>query len=233
MKNGSSRVLGIMLFTLIGASALVLGVMNTEHGISAPMQADANATEQFSEAVNGGNTNADIEALKSKDTDGDGLSDYDELYVYHTSPYIKDSDSDGIPDGVEVKNGTDPNCPQGQDCGTPAPVNGPQTAASDQPTPDITNIDDLMNAYQTDGSSPSANDNTAPSALAPDLSTDTIPTATTADAAQIRQLLKDQGLSDDVLNSIDDQTLVQMYNDSAKSVNNSNGNSNINVNTNQ
>ena len=230
MRNGSSRVLGIILFTLIGASALVLGVMNTGHSISTPMEADLNATERFSDAVNGGNTNADIAALKSKDTDGDGLSDYDELYVYHTSPYIKDSDSDGIPDGTEVKNGTDPNCPQGQDCGTPAPVNNPQTAASDQAAPDITNIDDLMNAYQTDGSSPSANDNAAPPTLAPDLSTDTIPTATVSDAAQIRQLLKDQGLSDDVLNSIDDQTLVQMYNDSAKSVNNSNSNTNVNTN---
>jgi len=232
MGNGSPRVLGIILFALIGASALILGVMNTEHGISTPMQADLNATQKFSDAVNGGNVNADIAALKSKDTDGDGLSDYDELYVYHTSPYIKDSDSDGIPDGIEVKNGTDPNCPQGQDCGTPAPVNNPQTAASDQATPDLTNVDDLMNAYQTDGSTPSANDNTA-SALAPDLSTDTIPPVTANDAASIRALLKQQGLSDDVLNSIDDQTLIQMYNDSAKSVNGTVANANADSNVNQ
>jgi len=219
-----------MLFMLIGASALVLGVMSAGHSIDAPLQANMSATQQFVDAMNGGNTNADIEALKSKDTDGDGLSDYDEIYVYHTSPYIKDSDSDGIPDGVEVANGTDPNCPQGQDCGVPAPVNDSQTAASDQATPDITNIDDLMNAYQTNASLPSANDNTAPSSLSPDLTTDTIPSAGVSDAAQIRALLKDQGLSDNVLNSIDDKTLVQMYNDSAKSVNGSMSNINANIN---
>lgn len=219
--------MAIVLFTLIGASALVLGVMSTGHSIDTPLQTNLSATQQFSDAINGGNTNADLAALKSKDTDGDGLSDYDELYVYHTSPYIKDSDSDGIPDGVEVANGTDPNCPQGQDCGVPAPVNDSQTAASDQATPDITNMDDLMNAYQTNAS-PSANDNTAASALAPDLSTDTIPSAGASDADQIRALLKEQGLSDNVLNSIDDKTLVQMYNDSAKSVNGSMANLNVN-----
>jgi len=59
----------------------------------------------------------DMEALKTKDTDGDGLSDYDELYVYKTSPYLKDSDSDGIDDKTEVFGGTDPNCPTGKECG--------------------------------------------------------------------------------------------------------------------
>ena len=227
MRRGSSHVLAILLFTLIGASALVLGVMNMGRSIDTPLQANLSATQQFVDAMNGGNTNADIEALKSKDTDGDGLSDYDELYVYHTSPYIKDSDSDGIADGVEVANGTDPNCPQGQDCGVPAPVNGPQTAASDQATPNITNMDDLMNAYQTN-TAPTADDNTAPSSLSPDLTTDTIPSAGVSDAAQIRALLRDQGLSDNVLNSIDDKTLVQMYNDSANSVNGSVANLNVN-----
>lgn len=53
---------------------------------------------------------------KTTDTDGDGLSDWDEVHIYHTSPYLADTDGDGIPDGVEVKNGTDPNCPQGQTC---------------------------------------------------------------------------------------------------------------------
>ena len=57
-----------------------------------------------------------INALKSQDTDSDGLSDYDESYVYNTSPYLTDSDGDGINDGQEVKQGTDPNCPEGKTC---------------------------------------------------------------------------------------------------------------------
>ena len=34
------------------------------------------------------------------DTDGDGLSDYDEITKYHTNPLKADSDGDGIPDGM-------------------------------------------------------------------------------------------------------------------------------------
>ncbi len=42
------------------------------------------------------------------DTDGDGLSDGDEVHLYHTNPLIADTDGDGIPDGLEVRLGTDP-----------------------------------------------------------------------------------------------------------------------------
>lgn len=215
MQAGSPRVLGILLFTLIGASALVLGVMNTGQSIATPMQADLSATQQFSSAVNGSPTGAPDASLKNKDTDGDGLSDYDELYIYHTSPYIKDSDSDGIPDGTEVKNGTDPNCPQGQDCGVPAPVNSNANKAP-------LNIDDIIN-----GTSPGS------TSLVPDIASGTIPMATIGDAASIRAMLKEQGMTDDMLNAIDDQTLIDMYNESAKSVNSIKANGDVNANTNQ
>ncbi len=59
-----------------------------------------------------------LEESKSKDTDGDGLVDYDELYVYRTSPYLTDSDSDGFSDQSEVFSGNNPNCPTGTDCST-------------------------------------------------------------------------------------------------------------------
>ncbi len=43
------------------------------------------------------------------DTDGDGLTDGDELFVYKTDPAIKDTDGDGLSDGDEVwKYRTDP-----------------------------------------------------------------------------------------------------------------------------
>ncbi|WP_297961107.1 hypothetical protein [uncultured Ruminococcus sp.] len=45
------------------------------------------------------------------DTDLDGPSDYDEIYVYGTDPLVADSDEDGIDDGSEIKLGLDPNDP--------------------------------------------------------------------------------------------------------------------------
>ena len=47
----------------------------------------------------------DVTAL---DTDGDGLTDYDEINVYGTLPDDSDTDGDGIDDGVEVGNASDP-----------------------------------------------------------------------------------------------------------------------------
>jgi hypothetical protein len=37
------------------------------------------------------------------DTDGDGLSDFEEIFVYHTDPLDRDTDGDGLLDGWEVK----------------------------------------------------------------------------------------------------------------------------------
>jgi len=42
------------------------------------------------------------------DTDGDGLSDYNEVYAYNTHPRIKDTDQDGQWDGDEVVCTSDP-----------------------------------------------------------------------------------------------------------------------------
>jgi hypothetical protein len=42
------------------------------------------------------------------DTDGDGLSDGDEVNKYHTNPLLADTDGDSIPDGVEIQTGTNP-----------------------------------------------------------------------------------------------------------------------------
>lgn len=52
----------------------------------------------------------------NKDTDHDGLSDYDEENKYKTSIYLADTDSDGLSDKEEVDQGTNPLCPQGSDC---------------------------------------------------------------------------------------------------------------------
>ena len=48
--------------------------------------------------------NADV------DSDGDGLPDGRERWIYQTDPYNPDTDGDGMPDGWEVMHGLNPNC---------------------------------------------------------------------------------------------------------------------------
>lgn len=43
-----------------------------------------------------------------KDSDGDGVSDYDEINIYETDPLSPDSDGDGYLDGAEVLSGFNP-----------------------------------------------------------------------------------------------------------------------------
>ncbi len=42
------------------------------------------------------------------DTDDDNLTDWEEVKRYHTDPHDADTDGDGLVDGYEVQNGTDP-----------------------------------------------------------------------------------------------------------------------------
>jgi len=40
-----------------------------------------------------------VEAADAKDSDGDGLSDFDEVHKHRTDPREADSDGDEVPDG--------------------------------------------------------------------------------------------------------------------------------------
>jgi len=117
---------GLLLF--LGVGGVVFGVRSFGANIYRPIQ------EQFAKMYTGEDVvnpnakdTAEREAQKTKDSDSDGLSDYDELYVYNTSPYLADSDSDGTDDKTEVFAGEDPNCPKGKDC-----VGGGETVATDE-----------------------------------------------------------------------------------------------------
>ncbi len=46
--------------------------------------------------------------IHNPDTDGDGLTDGQEVLIYKTNPLVADTDGDGIPDGLEVQEGTNP-----------------------------------------------------------------------------------------------------------------------------
>ncbi len=134
-------------------------------------------------------------AEKVRDTDGDGLSDWDETRVWHTSPFLADTDSDGLTDGTEVKTGDDPNCPKGRTCPSSAAYAAPPAQANPENLlPNEVNPflgADLFGAYD-------------PSVLAG------------FDAKKVRELLKSSGVSDQQLSEITDDELRQIYEDALR-----------------
>ncbi len=108
----SASVLGFC-----GSVSLVLSVWYIASNLHAPFRVP-NATVTASQKIFAKHKerSEELERSKSKDTDRDGLSDYAELYLYRSSPYLADTDSDGVPDAIEIAQGQNPNCPIGQNC---------------------------------------------------------------------------------------------------------------------
>lgn len=108
----SHQKLSLGVFIVIGLSTIVLGFFRLNKAIILPFKRNTAFTFKTSDQLEKERT----QKLRTQDTDGDGLTDYDELYVFRTSPFLEDSDSDGVNDGAEVAAESDPNCPAGKTC---------------------------------------------------------------------------------------------------------------------
>lgn len=131
-----------------------------------------------------------VDALRFRDTDKDGLNDFEELYVYSTSPYLADFDSDGILDGDEVKKSTNPLCAEGKDCSV-----NPEEAFI------------IANSSTIGIDSVGVNSSTVAAEVISDFQ------ATISDPAKVRKLLLESGVSADVINNISDSELMGMINE--------------------
>lgn len=76
---------------------LISSMSVNEQGILSFTNVISTVTNRFYLAVNA-----------DSDTDGDGIPDGRERFVYHTSPTSADTDGDGLPDGWELQYGLDP-----------------------------------------------------------------------------------------------------------------------------
>lgn len=164
-NNKQTQRIHAILF-LVMLAALVLGFWQINNNIRLPFV----WLEQISTDT-GNNTNTNLVSteqlsLMSKDTDKDGLSDYDEVYLYRTSPYLQDTDSDTYLDKQEIETLNDPTCPAHQTCLKSAP------------------------SFTKGDSSPQT-------------------------VAELRESLKQAGLKEEDLKTIDDATLLQVYNEVA------------------
>ena len=169
--------IGVILLSVFSIFAIGLGILQIRNTMYAPFALSNKIPPLVRDDITSN------EALMYRDTDHDSLTDFDELYVYSTSPYLVDTDSDAIPDNIEVSKGTDPLCPEGHSCAE-AGVNGDT----------LPNVAPIASATSTLGPAPSAED------LAGILS----------DPAATRKLLLDAGFDKTILDKTSDADLMKM-----------------------
>lgn len=104
---------GLFFVVICGLGALIFGVQYVWAHMAKPFSVEYTGPRLVTGAEK---ESAEIAQQKSSDTDNDAVSDYDELYIFKTSPYLADSDSDGMSDGEEINAGQDPNCAAGANC---------------------------------------------------------------------------------------------------------------------
>ncbi|MFA5358339.1 MAG: hypothetical protein WC310_00775 [Patescibacteria group bacterium] len=103
----------VTLIVVVVIATIILGLWQIKRNVSSPFEALLRKSPKVDLSALNKDSN---EEAKKTDTDGDGLNDWDETNIYTTSIYLADTDSDGIDDGVEVLQGKNPLCPEGQDC---------------------------------------------------------------------------------------------------------------------
>jgi len=196
-KNQKMAAAGLAVFAVL---IVVLWMAQLRSNIYGPFNSSTNQNQLASE-----DQNSD-EVLKSKDTDNDGLSDYDELNTYKTSPYLEDTDGDGLKDNEEIKNGTDPNCPKGKTCSGGLLDN---SATTDQATSTSAASNDTLNSLlnQFGATQPQ----TQSTLNTENLTSDQLNALKNIDAASLRQLLIQAGMDKTALDKISDTDLMKSY----------------------
>lgn len=182
----------VSIFLFVGAVTLLLGFLQfydrkaiTIDDVFGPPSNTASAQNSASVSYGSAQTGSEDRSL---DTDGDGLTDYDEVNRYNTSAYLEDSDSDGINDKAEIELGQDPNCPKGKICGFTSTVD--TDPIENGFTAGIGSVEDTvpeLNSFEN---------NLIRGAVSPE---------------ELRAYLSESGVSSIMLDQIDDDTLMDMY----------------------
>lgn len=208
------------------AATAVLTVWNLQTRLRFDMPALGNGLSTVQEYTRG-ILDLEDEQLRMQDSDEDGLTDYEELRIYGTSPFIADTDSDRLTDAEEIKAGSDPNCPAGQTCSLA--LNGEFETSTTTTSPYVTSeiqaiandpaaIRRLLIEGGVDARMLETIDDQTLQLLAQEAITATTqPTPEKLELienlqpAQIRALLIEQGFDEQVLRSITDDQLMAIF----------------------
>ena len=189
----------IVFLVVLGAGALLMEASRLGNIINGNVASRDNS--KTTDLVADDNKIDTIIDLQKKDTDKDGLSDYDEMNVYNTSIYIPDSDSDGYSDKQEVDTGNNPNCPAGQDCSLPVSdltdsENIEKTDVFDQ----YSELIDMMESVSGDSQEQQVVDSGKQEILSGE-----------ASISEVKNMLLSAGMPQDDLSKIPDSEIMKMY----------------------
>lgn len=212
--SSKQKIAGLFLL-LLTVFVLSMWVMQMRDNLSISSSAKRSAAtskEGDASTCQGAECQAQYEASqRQKDTDRDGLSDYDELKVYGTSPYIEDSDSDGLNDKTEIDRGSNPSCPEGRECVDSFVSGGAQSSSLNEGLEAMRSLpepEELLNSASTSSGS----------ATAKSINADEVPNADLqavlsgqATAAQVREAMLKSGANPDMLKDISDEQLMEVY----------------------
>ncbi len=204
--------IAVAILAIFAVAVIVVWMVQFKKSITGPFDYNDNSADNNAETRRAASLQEEEqdseEALRSKDTDADGLSDWDELYFYKTSPYLDDSDSDGFTDKEELDSGNDPNCPIGRECYASdiSPMNPPETDSAG----DLNLQNNNSNNNISGGllSQPVAGDEGGQTDGSADLEAIL---GGQLDAATLRQILLDAGMDEKILNQFSDEELMKEW----------------------
>jgi len=193
---GKNQKIAVAILGVLAVAVIIAWMVQLKKSINSPFSYNPTETTESTTTCQGPECQ---ESLKTKDTDKDGLTDWDELNVYETSPYLEDSDSDGVSDREEIETGADPNCPAGRDCSALANISSESSEEASS-----TELD--LNLGSTGEELTSDQEKILQDILGGQI-----------DASALREMLLGAGMDKDLLNQISDEDLLASYKEVLKS----------------
>lgn len=198
---------------VIGAVLLFsFSFLNLMDSVASPFRGSVAQLEKDKDLIKDPETEQNAIA-KRIDTDGDGLSDWDEENVYHTSPYLWSTAGDSMPDNVKLALGENPLCKHGEKCN--ASQMRFDLGSSTLPFVDLVtktnDVNSTLNEYMLGTSAQAKDFQAQASSTGVDLSwKNQVP----RDPAILRKALVDSGkITEDELSKVTDEQLLQMFDD--------------------
>ncbi|MFA4954308.1 MAG: thrombospondin type 3 repeat-containing protein [Patescibacteria group bacterium] len=105
----TEQKVSVVVLGICGVLAIGLSLYNLRLSVMSPFLAKKSEMTAAKKII-GLTQEEEIAKQQRMDTDGDSLSDWDEVNIYHTNPNLRDSCGDGRADNIRVVSGKNLNC---------------------------------------------------------------------------------------------------------------------------